>query len=181
MLRSIKLTVVALPLLAVGCETGAPPPQAEKPRATDSHDHDHDHDHGKGDHGHGSEGPHHGALVELGGDEYHAEVVHDDASGAVTVYLLDGSAKKAAVTEAQAVTLNVKLDGKPQQFQLAAEPDMGDPAGKSSRFVLKSPELIKALDDKGAEATLSLTVGGTPFSGKVPAGHPHDHDHDHDH
>ena len=50
-------------------------------------------------HAHPSEGPHHGTLVELGNEEFHAEVVHDDKS--VTVYVLDAGATKAVPIDAQ--------------------------------------------------------------------------------
>jgi len=43
-------------------------------------------------HAHASGGPHGGSMLELG--EYHAELVHDDAAGTVTVYILDGAAAK---------------------------------------------------------------------------------------
>ncbi len=43
-------------------------------------------------HSHPTEGPHHGTLIELGKEEYHAELVHDDKM--VTIYILDSAAKK---------------------------------------------------------------------------------------
>ncbi len=61
-------------------------------------------------HDHSSEGPHHGTLVELGKEEYHAEVVH--AGDVVTVYILDARAEKAVPIEATEVTINVLHDGK---------------------------------------------------------------------
>ena len=76
-------------------------------------------------HAHPSEGPHHGDLVELGNEEYHAEVVHDE--GSVTIYILDGHVENAVPIDAAEITINLKHDGQPEQFTLAASPDAGDP------------------------------------------------------
>ncbi len=127
-------------------------------------------------HAHPSEGPHHGTLVELGNEEYHAEVVHDEQS--VTVYILDASATKAVAIDAAELTINLTHDGSPEQFKLAASPDEADPAGKSSRFSLTDAELVGHLDDDAAAPKLMVTIDGTPFRGEIK----HDHDHaGHDH
>ena len=76
---------------ATGCQPAATPPAPTAPAAS-AHEHD--------EHAHAHEGPHHGSIVELGNEEYHAEIVHDDATGTVTVYLLDSSAKKSVTTTA---------------------------------------------------------------------------------
>jgi len=47
-------------------------------------------------HEHGDAGPHGGHLVELGEEEYHAEVVLDVKSKAVSVYILSSDPQKAA-------------------------------------------------------------------------------------
>jgi hypothetical protein len=131
------------------------------------------------EHNHPTEGPHHGDLVELGNEEYHAEVVHDDDAGSVTVYILDGSAKSAVPVDATEVTLNVTHEGQPEQFKLAASPDAGDPAGKSSRFTLTNKELLEHLDEAGATAKLALTIDGKSYSGEVEHGHEHGDEHKH--
>ena len=46
-------------------------------------------------HAHPTEGPHHGSLIELGKEDYHAEFVHDDTTDTVTIYILDAAAAKA--------------------------------------------------------------------------------------
>jgi hypothetical protein len=139
-----------------------------------------------GDHGHGHEGPHGGQLIELGSDEkYHAELVHDDASGTVTVYLLDGEAKAAAPIDAAEVTLNLVVDGEPKQFKLPASAMDDDPEGRSSRFELTDSELLEALEG-GAEGRLSVEIDGTQRQGNLEH-HEHEHEgegeheHEHDH
>ena len=128
-------------------------------------------------HAHPTEGPHHGDLVELGNEEYHAEIVHDEES--VTVYILDGHVEDSVPIEATEITINLKHDGQPEQFTLAATPDEGDPEGKSSRFVSDDAELAGHLDEEGSDPQLSLTIDGTPFTGKIEHSHD-DHGHSHD-
>ncbi len=127
-------------------------------------------------HEHASEGPHHGTLVELGKEEFHAEVVHDDKS--VTIYILDSSASKAVSIDAKELTINLLHDGKPEQFKLAASPDDGETDGKSSRFTLADAELVEHVDDESSAAKLMVTINGIPYRGEIK----HDHDHSgHDH
>jgi hypothetical protein len=133
-------------------------------------------------HAHPSEGPHHGQLIELGQEEYHAELVHDDDAGTVTVYILDGSVKNAVPIEAAELLINLKHDGKGEQFKLTASPDKGDPDGRSSRFVSDDAELSEDLDAAGTEARLVVMIDGKSFSGDLHhshTGHGHSHGHSH--
>lgn len=171
-------SVLALSVLLAGCESqkdtapknvGAPPPD------TAQHE-DHSHEQAAG--GHAEEGPHHGQLVELGKEEYHAEVVHDETSGSVTIYMLDGSAAKATPIDATEITISLKHDGQPEQFQLAASPAEGDPEGKSSRFVSSEKELGDDLDAEGADPRLTVKIGGKSYSGALAHSHgEHNHKH----
>ncbi|EMI22228.1 putative secreted protein [Rhodopirellula maiorica SM1] len=129
-------------------------------------------------HAHPTEGPHHGGLIELGNEEYHAELIHDDDTGSVTIYVLNAAATEQVPIESTEVTINVKHDGKPEQFKLAASPDANDPQGKSSRFVSTDAELGEHLDEEGADPKLVLTINGKSYRGTIA----HDHDHEgHDH
>jgi hypothetical protein len=161
-------------VLAVGCNDG-PAPDAH----ADSHT-----DHGGSApvadahaHEHPTEGPHHGHLIELGKEEFHAELVHDKA--AVTIYLLDAAAKTAVAIESTEVVVNLKHDGKPEQFKLAAAPLDGETGGKSSRFQSTDAELAGHLDDAASEPRLNVTIDGTPYTGSMSHVHD-DHDHAHD-
>mgnify|MGYP000960618384 CR=1 FL=1 len=126
-------------------------------------------------HEHPSEGPHHGSLIELGNEEFHAELVHDDKS--VTIYILDGAAKSSVPIDASELVINLLHDGKPEQFKLVAAPEESDPSGKSSRFVSNDPELAGHIDDDAAAPKLSITINGKSYRGVIT----HDHDHDHAH
>ncbi|TWT64355.1 hypothetical protein [Rubinisphaera italica] len=129
-------------------------------------------------HAHPSEGPHHGDLIELGNEEYHAEILHDEDAGTITIYVLNGAATEQVSIDATEVTINAKHDGKPEQFTLAASPDTNDPQGKSSRFISNDAELAHRLDEEGAEPKLVLSINGKSYRGTIS----HDHDHDgHDH
>lgn len=120
---------------------------------------------------HASKGPHGGSLIEIGEEEFHAEMVHDDQAKTVTIYILDGAAKASVPIDATSITINLKHEGRGEQFNLAASPDASDPAGKSSRFVSSEAELVKDLDDEKVEAQLALTISGKPFRAAVEHHH----------
>lgn len=132
------------------------------------------------EHAHASEGPHGGGLIELGNEEYHAELVHDDAAGTVTVYILDSAAKSAVPIDATEVTINLKHDGRGEQFKIASRAERGDPAGMSSRFVSSEAELAEDLDHEGAEPQLVVTIGGKQFRGAIAHEHGDEGEHAHD-
>ena len=90
-------------------------------------------------HAHPAEGPHHGTLIELGREDYHAELVHDDKADTVTIYILDAAATEAVPIAAAPLLLNVRAGGTAQQFPLAAKPQSTDPAGSSSASAGSSP------------------------------------------
>ncbi|QDT15717.1 hypothetical protein [Alienimonas californiensis] len=149
----------------------------------DGHDDHAGHDHGD-EHAHPSEGPHGGELVELGDEEYHAELLHDEAAGTVTVYLLDGAATAAATTDAKELTVNLSHEGERKTFPLAAEPQEGDAEGRSSKFVSSDAALGEELDHGHDDAKLMVKIDGRAFSGTIrhdEASHDVDHsDHDHE-
>lgn len=132
-----------------------------------------------GVHDHPVEGPHHGTLIELGNEEFHAELVHDAET--VTVYILDGSASMATPIEAAELTINLVHDGKPAQFKFSAMPESGESAGTSSRFALQSPELIEELEHDHAQARLAVLIKGKSYRGDIHHDHEGHDDHDHDH
>jgi hypothetical protein len=156
--------VFVLGLGLVGCDGGGGG-YREVPKGAKVKDEPHDHHH---DHG-----PHGGHIVEWGDDEYHAEVTHDAKANKITVYILDGSAKKASPIDAKTVTLELTIDGKPKSFSLAAAPQEGDPKDKSSRFELAGNDDIKAhvKDIEDLKGTVSGTVGGKKFSGEIEHHH----------
>ncbi|MGE0607954.1 MAG: hypothetical protein AB7O62_12740 [Pirellulales bacterium] len=166
-------------LAGAGCN-GQPPPKGTAGGSTTAHggdDGDGHAEHGHGEHGHPGHdhpdmGPHHGQLIELGNEEYHAELVHDDEQQTVTIYLLDDHAKGAVSIDAAELTLNLVVDGKPAQFKLQADPQSDDAEGESSRFASSDAALAEALDVEGTSGRLNVKIGGKSFVGSV------DHHHD---
>ena len=130
--------------------------------------------------GHAEEGPHQGSLIELGKEEYHAELVHDDAAHKVTIYLLDGAAQKPVGSADKELVVNLVVAGKPQQFKLPAAPQDGDAAGQASRFEVVDEAFCEALDAEKTTGRVNVTIAGKTFSGDVAhSGHDHDHGHKH--
>lgn len=125
---------------------------------------------------HPTEGPHHGTLIELGKEDFHAELVHDDATDTATIYILDTSATKAVPIVAKKITLNMLAAGKPHQFHLTATPQAGDPDASASAFALADKSLGQILDVKDATGRLSVEIGGKVYVGQVE-GHAHKDEH----
>jgi hypothetical protein len=128
-------------------------------------------------HVHAEKGPHGGMLIELGNEEFHAELLHNEVTNLVTIYLLDGSAKNPVAIEAPQISVNVRLGDAGQQFFLTAESADGDPAGTSSRFTSQEAALAEALHHDDAQSQLVLTIQGKQFRGAIAHDHPHDHRH----
>lgn len=129
-------------------------------------------------HEHGDDGPHGGHLVELGEEEYHAEVVLDVKTKAVNVYLLAADPHKPAPVDAREVVLELTIDGKTGPHVAKPSPQKDDPSGKSSRFVLANDPDIKAKIDDEHELVgrVNVSINGKAYSGEIT----HDHgSHDH--
>ena len=163
-LRALVATM-ALASLMLGCQ-GSNNADGTSPDADHDHAH-HDHDE------HGELGPHGGHLIELGDEEYHAELVHDEEGGgtAVTVYILDGEAVKQVPIELQSIKINVaSQEGAPRQFELMAVG--GKPT--ASAFSIEDARLAAALkDEHEADCKLSVTIAGKQYVGRLE----HDHQH----
>lgn len=120
--------------------------------------------------GHPTEGPHGGELIELGNEEYHAELLHDDGS-APTIYLLDGSATEQIAVATSTLLFNMVVDGKPAQLTFTASPEEGAADGKSSRFVCADENAEELMHHHG-DARLSVQIDGRGYTGSI---HAHDH------
>lgn len=166
--RQLALTTLSLTLIAaLGCGESKQNAPAANSSSTEADEH-----------AHPTEGPHHGSLIELGNEEYHAELVHDDAAGTVTIYLLDSAAKAVVPVDAKQLQINLSHDGEAEQFELLATPEAGDPPGKASKFVSSDAELAEELDHEGVQAQLVVSIAGKQYRGTIE----HDHDHEgHDH
>jgi hypothetical protein len=138
---------------------------------THAHDHGGEHDHAHA--AHPEEGPHHGELIELGEEEYHAELIHDETNHTITLFILDSAAKNAVPIEAKTLLMNLTVSGSPLQFSIPAAPQADDPSGKSSCFRLTDEKLCEALDSPGATCRLNIEVANRHYTATI--GHHHDH------
>lgn len=117
-------------------------------------------DHASHDHG---AGPHGGSIVELGDEEYHAEVVVDGKTNALTVYMFGSDAKTAAPIAA--TELAVAGD---KSLTLKAVPQEGDGDGKASKFELVDEVLVGPIAKDGfLHGDLKLEIDGKPYRGEI--------------
>lgn len=209
-MKDFLKTAMAILAMAVFTLSGcADPSSTEQFSEVSEHDNEQPDQDPHAGHSHPTHGPHGGDLIELGNEEYHAELVHphghdDDAHhdaeaddhkdgheddgdhepshehAGITIYILDGAAKNAVAIEASEITLNLTHGGKPEQFKLAAKPQADDAEGKSSRFASAEKGLLEHFhESEHVEGALVLSIGGKSFRGKLT--HSHDDGHSHGH
>jgi hypothetical protein len=118
------------------------------------------HDHDKHE-GHGKKGPNGGELLEVGKEVAEIEILHDEKSGTVKLFIFKEGAKEKLVLE-KAPRLNLTLNSGRKQLRTKAI----DGAEKSHSFSI-TDNLLKG----HIELTVSLEVNGKTYSVKV------DHDH----
>ena len=135
-------------------------------------EHDHDHDHG----------PNGGHLIELGEEEYHAEVAFDTSSRKLTVYILGADAKSPLPIASDGVVFELEEGKDELELAITAAPLEGEPEGKSSRFEVAGdtvPEHIKS--EENLEGHLHITIEGKEFEGELHHEEDHDHNDEHEH
>jgi hypothetical protein len=147
---------------------GTPPPLAG---ASDEHEHP-------------TEGPHGGHLYEIGNEQYHAEMLHDEGTHKVTVHLLDSTGKQAVSTTETELALLLFRDPQYVTYTLQA---VGAGDAGASQFELVSEELCELLDhDKKIQGRMQVTIGDESFTVMIEhnphehAGHGHDEGAGHD-
>lgn len=113
-------------------------------------------------HVHPDKGPHGGGLIELGEEQYHAEMVIDKESGKVTIYILDGHVEEAVPIDAKEVSISEQS----KSYTLQAMPAEGDPEGKSSVFVGNDKALADLLSGH-VHARLIVKIGEESFNGGI--------------
>ncbi len=112
------------------------------------------------------EGPHKGIVVEWGDEEYHPEIVVDQKTGVVTVYIYgnhdDLHKKKLKAIDSKSLTLVLKTSPAATTVKLEPAPEKDDPKGSSTKFTGKHDAFTK---DMKWEGTISGKVGTKPYSG----------------
>lgn len=168
---SLALAFAAACSLA-GCQPAADTRTfTETDDVTHADEHAHEHVHG----------PHDGHIIELGGEDYHAELTFDAATRKLTAYLLTADVKTPLPTEAQSISVQLKVGDQTQAVTLAAQPQPGDGEGKASQFTMTEGSLPESIKDaEGLEGEVVVTIGGTEYRGPITHDHGHD-DHGHAH
>ena len=149
--------------LAAGCQPAADTRTfTETDDVTHPEEHVHEHAHG----------PHGGHVVELGGEDYHAELTFDAATRKLAVYLLASDLKTPLPSEAPTASVRLKVGDAAQEVVLAAQPQTGDGDGKSSLFQQQEGTLPESIQDaEGLEGEIVVSIGGTQYRGPIT----HDH------
>jgi hypothetical protein len=116
---------------------------------------------------HPAEGPHRGSLIELGDEEFHAELVHDEDTDTITIYVLDKEAPKAMPVTARTVTLDIRAAGRSHRYTLVAKVRGTEGFGATSVFAASDNLLCQLLDVDGVSARLTIEIDGKSFVGKL--------------
>ncbi len=137
----------------------------------------HDHAAHEG-HEHPTTGPHGGSLLELGKEEFHAELVLDEEHDQITICLLDSTAEQPVAIEAPFIRINVKTGDKPHQYKLApVYPEGSEAVGATDSYAIVSPELMEDLHTHGNVAKLSVKIGKKTFAAVI---NHEEHEHEHE-
>lgn len=177
--------VLAVSVSLVGCgsdstETptekieGSPPPIASEADQDEHAGHDHGADAGAE---HPTEGPHGGHLIELGDEKYHAELLHDEKTHAVTVHLLDAAGKEPVAAPLEEITLQLFQDGQFVKYALKAVQAQGG----ASQFEIIDEALCDALcHEDELRGRIQVTINGKPYTGTIEHSSHEGHDHEGD-
>ncbi|HEX7376583.1 MAG TPA: hypothetical protein VF278_05695 [Pirellulales bacterium] len=170
--------------LSGGCGATQAPTSTAKAHTAGGERNHAEHDHaaaGHDHHDHAELGPHGGQLVELGEEEFHAEIIHNDDTHAVSVYVLDGKAEDTVAIAAPSVTIEVDAGGAARRFSLPAVHLGQDDVTRTFCFEAVDEALCDALDEEGSKSIVSVEIDGKSFSGAFAHAHDHEHDHAHAH
>jgi hypothetical protein len=114
-------------------------------------------------------GSHNGLIVEIGRDNYHAEAVFEK-DGVLRLHTLGKDETRPQEVEVQTLRAFAKPVGGTESmaFTLQAEPQPGDPEGKTTQFVGTLPAELRG---SKVEVTVpSITIAGERFRFFIPAG-----------
>jgi len=111
--------------------------------------------------GHHHTAPHGGALIVLGEEFAHVELVFDPSSGRAEAHILDGHAERGVPIEAAELRFAAEGIAAPLLLRPVASALTGEEAGRTSRFAGSWPELAGRRE---FAATLeSIRVRGVEF------------------
>lgn len=116
------------------------------------------HNHG----GHAHTAPHGGTLVELGDHAFNVELLHDPATGKLTVWILDAHAENFVRITSPTIELVAMPGGKftPLTLAAVANPATGETVGNTSQFEIQADWLKTAGAFSGI---VTVEIKGTKF------------------
>jgi hypothetical protein len=126
---------------ATAASAPSPSPSAEAAKKDGEHEHS---------------APHGGALVELGEEFAHVEVVLDAATGKLTAYALDGEAEKSVRVKQSEIEIVVKNPAVMITLGGVANALTGETAGDTSEFSGQSDRLKDAANFDGVIKTILI-------------------------
>lgn len=145
-----------------------------------THDHgpndpDADGHHGHAHHAHGDLGPNGGHVVEFDREGYHAEWLHDDKAGKLTVIILDESAGKEAAIPASSVAITISVKdaagtANDTTYELVAVNASQSEPRTASRFENSKPDknlLTHAKMGDAVNARLVVKIGDETYVGPI--------------
>jgi len=160
----MKASAFVLCLLVVGMLTacgGKDKWAAAAAAAKEDKKHNHDHS--------ASGAPHGGHIVELGNEEYHAEWLHDNKTGLITVFLIDSEMKRDVRSESSHILITTQVkDKKPREYKLPAVNKRGNPP-LSNKYELTDKVLLEAMKFAGhaVNVKLQVTIKGKSYVAAV--------------
>lgn len=153
-------------------------PMDKKPAQNGAKPEEHAHDHAE-------VGPHGGHLIELAEpgkeskEEYHVEWEHEE-NGIITVWILDGTAKKTVPIADDSIFIDVKTGDMTESYELAAADRTSGENASAFKFEVMSKTLLGQLETVGktVSAVIRVDVNGKAYEGKFEAhdehaGHKH--------
>lgn len=148
--------LLALAALCAACDGKGPPDAATGEAKPPVHEH---------------HAPHGGALVELGEEFAHIELLADPKTGHLTAWVLDGEAEQAVRVVQKSIELRVAGGPAPLTVTLdaVASPLSGETVGDTSKFETTAPGLVGRERFEGTVA--SISVRGSTFT-DVPFQYP---------
>jgi len=115
----IRALALAFVIAVSGCGKAPEPP----PDTSEAHMHHH-------------HAPHAGTVVALGDEEYHVELVVDQATGQIQAYMLDSELENFVRSSSASIEITATGAGAPAGVTLAAvaNPETGETVGDTSLF-----------------------------------------------
>jgi hypothetical protein len=145
--RILLLAAAILPLaLATGCAK-APPADSGPPQKHHHHP------------------PHGGTPVVLGDEDYHLELLLDQAAGKLQAYVFDGELENFMRSSAPSIVITATVNGASRELVLSAvpNPETGETVGDTSLFEGQADWL--KTDPQFDGVLKSITIRGETYSG----------------